>query len=83
MHLAIGLTGKKYKKNTGIICLIERAMDTQSVLGSPMGVDHRGLQVGMIQEVLNRTYILSVLKQMGGKRVPQCMDGHPFGDTRS
>lgn len=55
-------------------------MDTQSVLGSHMGVDHRGLQIGVAQQVLDGPDIISCLKQMGGKRMPQCVDGNPFGD---
>lgn len=50
------------------IRLIERTMDTQSVLGSHMGVDHRGLQIKVAQQVLDGPNIISCLKQMGGKR---------------
>ncbi len=46
-----------------------------------MGVDHRGLQVGVAQQILDGADIISGLKQVGGKRVPQGVDSHPLGDT--
>jgi hypothetical protein len=57
-------------------------MDAQSFFGCHVCVDHRGLQVGVSQQVLDGPDIIPCLKQMGRKRVPQRMDGHPFGNIR-
>ena len=45
-----------------------------------MGVDHRGLDVGVAEQLLNGSQVGAGLQQMGGKGMPQGVGGSPLGD---
>ena len=46
-----------------------------------MGIDFRGLDIGMAHQLLHHTDIGSIFKQMGGKTVAKGMAGYPFVNT--
>ena len=46
-----------------------------------MRVDHRGLDVLVTQQILNGSDILTVLEQVGGEGVAECVAGDALLDT--
>jgi hypothetical protein len=45
-----------------------------------MGIDHGGLEVGVAQQFLDGPDVIPLFHQVGGKAVPEGMDGCPFTD---
>ena len=43
-----------------------------------MGIDLRGSDIGMAQQFLHRTKVLTCLKQVGGKGMSEGMTADPF-----
>jgi hypothetical protein len=48
-----------------------------------VGVDHRGRDVAVAQQLLDGADVVTRLEQVGGERVAQGVTGHPFGELRS
>jgi len=47
-----------------------------------MRVDHRRSHILVSKELLHSTDVVSIFEKMGGKGVPKCVTGSPFGDPR-
>ena len=60
------------------IVLVQWADDTMPVFTDHMCINHGRSQIGMAQQVLNRSYIISVFEQMRRKAVPKGMNGDPL-----
>lgn len=50
---------------------IQRTADAATASVENMGVDHRGLDAGMAQELLHRPDVVAVLQQMSGEAVAE------------
>lgn len=79
LNSIIARAGKKaLKKKEKSLQIIKGASDTGRTLIKNMGVNHRGFDIAMAKQFLDRTDIVAIFKQMCGKRVPERMTGGSF-----
>ena len=62
---------------------VQGASDTQPSAVEDVGVLHRGADAGVAEEFLDRSDVVSVFQEMGGKRVAEGVAGRSFGDPGS
>jgi hypothetical protein len=67
----------------GTLQLVQRTLDSCGAGCADVRVDHRGAQVGVPQQLLDRADILAILQQVCGKAVPQRMAGGLFENPRA
>jgi hypothetical protein len=61
--------------------LIEGAADREAAAIEDVGVDHRGFDIAMAEEVLDRANIVAVFQKMSGEGMAERVAGHAFGDV--
>lgn len=52
---------------------VYRALDPPTTSVEDMGVDHRGADLPVPEELLDRAGVIGVLEQVGGERVTECV----------
>ena len=61
--------------------MIRRAAHSAPPTVEDVGVDHRGPQVPVAQELLDGADVVTVLQEMGGEGVPEGVATRRFGDA--
>jgi hypothetical protein len=58
------------------------ARDAGGAAVEDVGVDHRGIQVVVTEQLLNGADVAAIFQQMGGEGVAERVGGGPLGETR-
>jgi len=61
---------------------IDRTGNTLTTFVEDVGVDHRGTDIGMTQQLLHGTNVVTAFQSMGGERMPECMRRRRLGQVR-
>ncbi len=61
--------------------LVKRAADAAPATIEHVGVDHRRGHIAMAQQLLHGAYVVTLLQQVGGKRVAQDVRGTGLDDA--
>ena len=61
---------------------VKRAADAAAAAVQDVGVDHRGADVAVAQQLLDGSDVVAALQQVGGEGVAERVTGCRFGDAR-
>ena len=70
------------RRRRGLSQDVHRTSNGAPAAVEDVGVNHRRADVPVSQQLLDRPDVVSVLEQMGGERVAECVAGDTFFDAR-